>query len=1550
MILSVINKNKIKTYDLPTKVDGSYLINDEKNDKLSLNIESLNGRWVLKKNGIDLINGQKPIEDIVLTLYQFYILQTNQIKNPLILYCTPQFDPTFVAFDVKPNTELLIGNNNNNHLIYKNNLVSPHHAKLIYNNGHWHIQDLNSNYLTYVNNEAAFKRNLIAGDIIFIMGLKIIIVGNFILINNPLKKVFINQHFLTLKKQKPFTFTEEDLLLEETEIKLYQEDDYFLRSPRLRTGIEKVTITIDPPPLKQEQEEVPLIFTIGPMITMGMTSMVMGGVALNNVMNNNQELSSALPTLIISGAMLASMILWPLLSKKHQKKQEKLKERKRQTKYNEYIDQKRKEIQNAINLQKNILTNNYVSLNECKEIIISKKEDLWGRKIEDSDFLNLRIGIGVIKPELDINYPEKHFSLEEDNLRANLDLLIYESKDIKDVPICLSLTEKYTTAIVGDDLLTKRFIEGLILQLITFHSYEDVKIILFTSEQKLSEWKYLKVLPHLFTDDKEMRFLGANANEMGQISHYLEEVFNQRKYKTTATSLEENNQDYLNYSPYYIIITDNLKVARHIKIVKDTLSQKTNYGFSILIQHDKFSDLPNECSTFINIAENQSGVFEKQVTASNLKGFQADFNTAINMRECTISLANIPISLSINKVNLPNAVTFLEMYEIGKVEQLNLLEKWKTNNPVISLSAPIGIGETGEPFFLDLHEKFHGPHGLIAGMTGSGKSEFIISYILSLAVNFHPHELSIILIDYKGGGIAGAFENNETGVKLPHLAGTITNLDTVELKRSLMSIESELKRRQRIFYKARELLNESTIDIYKYQRLYREGLVDTPVSHLFIISDEFAELKVQQPEFMEQLISTARIGRSLGVHLILATQKPSGVVDDQIWSNSKFRICFKVQEKADSMDMIKSPEAATLKHVGRFYLQVGYNEFFALAQAAWCGAKYIPMNKFKKKIDTTINFIDNTGYVLKHADHRRSYEAITGHGEELTNIVKYLSEIAKKEKIIIPQLWLNRIPDFIYVDDLKKKYDYQIQPYFINPIMGEYDDPANQRQDLLTLNLTNEGNAVVFGATGSGKEILLNTIIYSTIINHSVDEVNFYLLDFGAETLINFRKAPQIGDILLINDNEKITNLFKMLKEIIEERKKLFIDYNGDYRFFIQNSDSKLPLIIVIINYYEGFSETYDHYEDILLQLTREGFKYGITFILTANGINMIRYRLLQNFKQLLTLQLNDETDYSSILGKIEGVYPSKIKGRGLVKMENIYEFQTAYPYHKDDLPNFIKRVSLILNEKAGKRAKAVPILPEDVNLEFINPYINKLTHTPIGVVKNTLEIADYDFKNRFGTLISALELETINQFIISLIKVISLINNNNLIIIDAEEIINLKEKPNITYYKNNFNQIFSSLDQKIDEQYQLYVNNHYQSNILKTYNHTLCFIIGIDKLLKKTDKETIANFETLFKKGKDLTTFSFVLVDAVDKIKLIEYEPWYKALINNNNGLWGGDGITDQFALKISKTNRELYEENEPGFGYQIKNGIPLLIKLLNFEEELISSNNEEAVDILEL
>ena len=184
------------------------------------------------------------------------------------------------------------------------------------------------------------------------------------------------------------------------------------------------------------------------------------------------------------------------------------------------------------------------------------------------------------------------------------------------------------------------------------------------------------------------------------------------------------------------------------------------------------------------------------------------------------------------------------------------------------------------------------------------------------------------------------------------------------------------------------------------------------------------------------------------------------------------------------MDMIKVPDAASLKNPGRFYLQVGYNELFAMGQAAWAGAQYYPTEKRKKKVDQSISIVDNVGNTIKSLDTKSSEVVVQSKGEEITNIIKYIVEEAKNEMISIPQLWLESIPDLIYIDQLKSKYKVETITNDINPIIGEYDDPDNQQQHVLRLPLSKDGNTIVFGSGGSGKELMLTSIVYSTITSH----------------------------------------------------------------------------------------------------------------------------------------------------------------------------------------------------------------------------------------------------------------------------------------------------------------------------------------------------------------------------------------------------------------------------------------------------------------------------------
>ncbi len=1529
MIIRLIKKTKIYNFSLPNKIFGNYWIKDDDksgNERNLINVEAVDGKWKIKSDfETKIMSGNKELEYAYLKEYSLYFLKVNTDGEYVILYCSPSLDPQINKLSVNRQGEIIIGNDTNAHINYSYPLVSKQHAKLTYSNGMWTIKDLNSKYGTYVNNYAITSKTLSYGDIIFILGLKIIVMKDYIVINNISNIVSYDSNTFSLSNE----IIQEQIVMDEAEdenVEFYNENDFFFRSPRFKSKIEPVEINVEDPPEREKPNEMPMIYTVGPMLTMAMSSMVMGYSSLSGVINGTMKLSTALPTLVMTFGMIMTMLLWPLLSDKYQKRQQKKREALRQSKYREYIEQRHQEIIAQMKIQRQILIDNYLPLDVVKSIIESKKRNLWEREINQEDFLDLRLGIGSKELEGNITFPEKRFSLDEDDLKEFVLKVASESRMLVDVPISLSFVKNYITAIIGEGKQKQKFIEGLILQLIAFHSYDDLKIVLFTNEKNSSLWEYLKILPHCWSNDRTIRYFATNDDEMKELSLYLEKEFQHRKFSGDTNQL--NDKDYSYYKLYYFVITDDYKLVRDLDIIKDIASQDFNLGFSLTVISPKITNLPNECKTFISIGDLKSGVFESELVSKKQKEFVADFDSTLNLFKYAKILANIPIEVEKLEKNIPDTITFLELYNVGMIEQLNILNRWKSNDPTKSLQVPIGVDKNGDQFKLDLHEKFYGPHGLIAGMTGSGKSELIITYILSMAVNFHPYEVSFVLIDYKGGGLAGVFQNKENNVKLPHIAGTITNLDTIEMNRALSSIQSELRRRQRMFNKARDELNESTIDIYKYQRLYREGKVDEPISHLFIISDEFAELKSQQPDFMDQLISTARIGRSLGVHLILATQKPAGVVDDQIWSNSKFKICLKVQDRSDSLDMIKCPDAASLKNPGRFYLLVGYNELFALGQSAWAGAQYYPTEKRKKRIDTDVNFIDNVGNIVKSLGTTQAQTPVQSLGEELPNIVKYIIQTANNENIVIPQLWLDKIPDLIYIEQLKKKYQYQTKEE-IELVIGEYDDPDNQKQYLLTLSLSNDGNTIIFGSAGSGKELLISSILYSAITNYNPNQINFYVLDFGAETLKMFEKAPQVGGVLSSNDSEKIENLFKMLNQIIEERKKLFADYNGSYQFYIEHSNKTIPMIEVIINNYEAFEESYEDYTDLIVQLSREGSKYGVNFLLSTSSTNAVRYRLRQNFKKNICLQFNDRSDYSDIISKVGKKVPSKIYGRGLIEGEGVYEFQTAYPYYPEKLADYIKVISTRLRSICKSSATKIPVLPEAVTIDFVEEKIGKLNTIPVGIAKNDLDISTFDFKENSISVITANDYYGEKRFIKALIKLITKVPYQKVAVIDASKLFTNQNIAD-SYINSNFDKICEVISKNNEKQKQIYEANDYNETSLKDFEKTTYFIIGLSVFLTRISEENKKAFFNALTTSKEYNVDNFIIVETTDKLKTYAYEDWYKNSFDDSFGIWLGNGIADQYSFKLTSMPRTLREEIPEGFGYVIKNGKATLVKLV--------------------
>lgn len=1212
---------KLTTLQLPREPDGFYRFGEGDAYRF-ISVEARDGQWIAS------CNRPAYFKDVPLDQYQQIPLRDGQLlqiehQDRFYMLFSQQLtreDTVFKTYQIQTSTEVFIGSSPDSDLRCNSPFISPHHAVLTRSHSKWQIQDCDSANGVYVNGQKVSTQILRMGDAVYIMGLRLLIGSDFISINSPKGQVTLSQ-----RVRKPAATHHGTYARYSGEDTPKEQERFFNRPPRQQQLLEEKIICVEGPPVSMERAQMPMLLRMG-------GSMVMGGRA---------ALAGNFTTLITS-------VLFPFMSQRYTEKQRQEYEQRRNLKYGEYLQEKRKEIDQACAEEKAFLNRQYPELDEVIGQA-NQKIRLWERRKRDPDFMSLRLGSGQRPMSAVVDYPTQRFDLETDHLEEKMYELAEAKYVISPVPIMNDFSKDHICGVLGQRKTVMELVRQLILQTAIGHSYDEVKLMLLGSPQELEQLDFVRYLPHCWDDNKTIRFIATNEAEAYQLGEYLKDQLpeNLEKERDLEASLKER--------PFYMIFALDKKLVDSIEYLKDILALEQCHGVALLAAYD---DLPKECKKIFHLkSQGVHSVIPLRPGEGGEIPFQMDFcATAPAMQNMKLQ-ANLSLKADAQTYELPKMVTFLEMFRAGRVEHLNPLKRWRESNPAKSLAAPVGVATDGSLFTLDLHEKRQGPHGLVAGMTGSGKSEFIITYILSMAVTYHPDEVAFILIDYKGGGLAGAFENPLTGLKLPHLVGTITNLDGAAIQRSLMSIESELMRRQHIFNETKRKLNEGTMDIYSYQKLYRGGKVSEPLPHLFIISDEFAELKKQQPEFMDKLISAARIGRSLGVHLILATQKPGGVVNDQIRSNTKFRVCLRVQDRMDSMEMLKRPEAAELTDTGRFYLQVGYNEFFALGQSAWCGAAYEPKDTVVSQRDDTIEFLDTTGQILTKA--KPPVKKTDSGMKQIMAVVQYLSDLAKRQGYQSKSLWKEPLPAQLSLEELQRRYPVP-RDLPVRALVGIADDPQRQDQYPLIMDLEKCKHYLLAGETGSGKTTLLQTMLYSLVQNYSPAQLNYCILDFSNKRLSTFRRMPHCGCYLTQEDEDSLERFFDMIYEEIARRKKLFAQADVS-SFDTYPNRERMPLVLVVIHQLAGLTGSTAGPRLNWSELLRESAGCGIKFIISANFINEVNSKLKQEIGNRLALHSKDRFTYGEILGHKVTYLPADRQGRGLCVMDGRpLEFHSA--------------------------------------------------------------------------------------------------------------------------------------------------------------------------------------------------------------------------------------------------------------------------------------------------
>ena len=962
--------------------------------------------------------------------------------------------------------------------------------------------------------------------------------------------------------------------------------------------------------------------------------------------------------------------------------------------YHLYLKDKAIELNKLEREQRDGMLYHFPNINELTGLVTDYSHRIYEKTPLHFDFLYYRLGLGQVPTSYKLTYGQEERSGKKDALEEEGYALYTRHKKIPDLPIVANLSHG-PVGYIGPRNLVLEQLQLLVMQLAVFHSYHDVQVITIMPEEERDQWDWLRWLPHATLQELNVRGFVYNQRTHDQVLNSLNQILKLRK----AQKEEATRQETTLYSPHYVVlVTDEKLILDHI-IMEFFTEDPTDLGCSLIFVQDVMSSLSENIKTVVNIKDRNTGQLVIEEGILREIDFRLDhFPEGYDKERIARTLA--PLNHLQNlKSSIPDTVTFMEMYGAETFSDLQVLQKWQQNAPYKSLAVPIGLRGKEDLVYLNLHEKAHGPHGLIAGTTGSGKSETIQSYILSLAVNFHPHDVAFLLIDYKGGGMANLFKN------LPHLLGTITNLDGAQSMRALASINAEIHRRERLF---REF---EVNHINQYQKKFKNGEATEPLPHLFLISDEFAELKVNQPDFIKELVSIARVGRSLGVHLILATQKPSGVVDDQIWSNSRFKLALKVADRTDSMEMLKTPDAAEITQTGRAYLQVGNNEVYELFQSAWSGADYQPDKDEMGIEDHTIYLINDLGqYEVLNQDLSGLdlAEDIKEVPTELEAIVSQIQLLTESQQIPpVPQPWLPPLEERMTLQELEPIQPQEAweQKKPVSVLLGMADIPQAQKQEPVSVNLSKDGHILLYGSPGTGKTTFLQSAAMDLARKFSPKDVTLYLMDFGTNGLAPLGQLPQVADTLLLDQTEKIAKFVRIMERELNRRKKLLSDYGvGTLELYRQASGQQEPAIVILLDSYESMKE--EAYEaelfKLLVRISREGLSIGVHLLVTAGRQSNLRAQFYANFKHQLSLPQNDVGEVRSIVGSTPlAATMEDIKGRALMKRDEVDVIQLALPVAGANdaqvLNNLRQEVASLQEAGTGQRPSAIPMVPEEL-------------------------------------------------------------------------------------------------------------------------------------------------------------------------------------------------------------------------------------------------------------
>ena len=841
------------------------------------------------------------------------------------------------------------------------------------------------------------------------------------------------------------------------------------------------------------------------------------------------------------------------------------------------------------------------------ERIASGDTRMWQRRGDHPDFLELALGLADIRWEPAISPGEPD--------RAGVaNQLIDSVPRLEQVPVVSQLAGGAVLGIAGHRRRQIEMARWLVLQAAYHHGPADLVLRVITDTPE--EWEALKWLPHahLGGDSTQVGIFTPGETADAMLAALLE------RDDDPAAALRSDKS-----APTTLLLVDVADVSTSsTATLRQVLRGEGSLPRSGIALAPTIESLPSSCTEMIAVGADGYGRLHRPALAEEIDRITTWRLAGSAARRLSREIGRYrDPELSGTGADLADVVHLLDLLGIAERSPEAIVRRWDAAGPVPRCAAPIGATVDG-PLTIDWVAD--GPHGLLAGTTGAGKSELLRSLVASLAASVDPEHLNFVLIDYKGGS---AFD---VCAALPHTVGMVTDLDGHLAHRALTCLEAELR------YREERLRDVGASDIGEFHAM---GLAE-PLPRLLVVIDEFAALAKELPEFMASLVDIAQRGRSLGVHLLLATQRPNGVINDGIRANTNIRLSLRVQDVADSVDVVGTPQAATLprNRPGRGFLRRGPGDVVAFQSALVTG------NSKTAGAAVSVQPYTAFGEAVEPTPSGESGETDL---EGLVRIIQQAAEVAGMRPTRSP--WPEALPEAITRSELVKHVDGDGVPV---PILGLADEPHRQRVAPYTWDPTT--NLFIYGVVGSGTTTALLAAVEAACREKHPDRLHVYAMDFDDQRLVDLADLPHVGAVIGAGERERQMRLLRYLQNEIASRRES------------AGSGEAPPSIVVVVDNYAGFRAAFDDPADMAIKeslgrIVADGPGVGITVVATAKQPIDIPTTVAALVANKLVMRLADRYEYVGLGVSVDE--PPGIPGRGF-ESGTSREVQIVLPSRRD--------------------------------------------------------------------------------------------------------------------------------------------------------------------------------------------------------------------------------------------------------------------------------------------